>query len=210
MSDFLSQIATWITNAIESLGYVGIVLFIALENIFPPIPSELILPFTGFLVSQNKLWFPGVLLASTTGSLLGALFLYYLSSKLGRKRVDNLVSKHGKWVGVEENDMKKAVAWFDKHGKKTVFMGRLAPTIRSVVSIPAGLINMDIKTFILYTALGSALWNGTLISIGWLLGDKWKSVQQYTKFLEYGVFLLIAGFIYWIIWKKRFAPGAKK
>lgn len=199
----------WITSLIDSLGYVGITLLIALENIFPPIPSELILPLTGFLVNQQKLWFPGVLLASTIGSLLGALLLYFLSFKLGEQRIYRLASKYGKWAGLDKNDLQKASSWFDRHGKKTILIGRLIPTIRSVVSIPAGLTKMEMKTFIVLTFLGSALWNGTLISIGWVLGDQWQKVQSYTKFIEIGIFILFIIFIGWVLWKNRFSKKRK-
>lgn len=151
---------------------------------------------------KGELHFFGVLIASTLGSVLGALFLYYLSRKLGEERVYKLAGKYGKFLGLSISDVKRAIQWFHKHGGKLVFFGRVIPTIRSVISIPAGLADMDIKKFIIYTSLGSALWNGTLISIGWILGDLWQDVQNYTKYLEYVVWAGVIATIVWIIVRK--------
>jgi membrane protein DedA with SNARE-associated domain len=198
----MSGILGWITSVLESTGYVGLVILIALENVFPPLPSEVILPLTGFLVEQNKLTFIGALIASTAGSVLGALILYFLSAKLGEKRVYNLADKYGKFLGLSKEDIQKSIKWFHRHGGKLVFFGRVVPTIRSVVSIPAGLSGMDIKKFILYTTLGSAIWNGVLIGIGLALGERWQEIQKYTKILEYIVWIVIIGGIAWLIWRK--------
>lgn len=198
----IAQLTTWITAVLESTGHIGIVFLIALENIFPPLPSEIILPLTGYLVSQNAISFIGALIASTAGSVLGGLLLYYLSRKLGEKRVYAFADSYGKFIGLSRQDIEKSIKWFQKHGGKLVFFGRIIPTIRSVVSIPAGLAKMDIKKFILYTAAGSALWNAILIGIGWSLGERWQEVQRYTKVLEYIVWGLIIFGVGWIIWRK--------
>lgn len=199
----MTGLLEWIISVLESVGYLGLVLLIALENIFPPIPSEIILPLTGFLIEQGKMNFIGALLASTTGSILGALFLYILSSKLGEHRVYQIADAYGKYLGLSKEDIQKSITWFRKHGTKLVFFGRVIPTIRSIVSIPAGIAGMSIQKFILYTALGSAIWNTVLISIGWILGDKWEEVQKYTKILEYGVWIVAAFGVGWLAWKKR-------
>jgi membrane protein DedA with SNARE-associated domain len=202
MGSLLSQLINWATSILETTGYVGIVFLIALENVFPPIPSEVILPLTGFLVNKGELNFIGALLASTLGSILGALCIYYLSQRLGKKRVLSFTKRFGAFIGISSSDLEKALGLFHKHGGKLVFFGRVVPTIRSVVSIPAGLAQMDLKKFILYTALGSALWNGTLIGVGWSLGDRWQEIQRYTKVLEYGVWILVLGGIAWLFWRK--------
>lgn len=199
----MNQLTTWILALLESAGHGGVIFLIALENIFPPIPSEIILPLTGFLVFKGELNFLGVVTASTIGSVLGALFLYYLSYRLGQKRVLRIADKYGKYIGLSKEDIQKSITWFHKHGTKLVLFGRIIPTIRSVVSIPAGIAQMDIKKFIVYTTIGSAIWNTILISVGWTLGEKWQGVQKYTKVLEYAVWIAIALGIGWLIWRKR-------
>lgn len=203
MDSLFSQLAAGVEAFIVSTGYLGIIILIAVESVFAPIPSEVILPLTGFLVNKGQLWFPGTLLAATLGSVLGALFLYYLSNKLGEKRVLSIAAKYGKWLGLGKDDVLKGMDWFDKHGAKLVLFGRVIPTIRSVVSIPAGITNMPLKKFVLYTSIGSAFWNGLLIGVGWGLGEKWQQVQQYTKYLEYVVLFFIVVFVIWFFWNKH-------
>lgn len=198
----MSSIISTLTVLLESTGYIGIVLLIALENIFPPIPSEVILPLTGYLVFQNKLHVVGAVISATLGSVLGALVLYYLSRNLGKKRVLALADKYGRLLGISKEDVEKSLTLFHKHGGKLIFFGRIVPTIRSVVSIPAGLTGMDIKKFILFSALGSALWNGILIGVGLALGERWQEIQKYTKVLEYIVWALVIGGIVWLLWRK--------
>lgn len=199
----MSQITNWILSFLEAGGYLGIVILIALENIFPPLPSEIILPLTGFLVEQDKFSFLGALFAATLGSVLGALLLYFLSRALGEQRVYAFVKQYGGFLGITKDDIKKSITWFHKHGGKLVFFGRVIPTIRSVVSIPAGLADMKLQKFIIYTALGSALWNGVLIAIGWQLGERWQEIQKYTKVLEYIVWVAVVIGVLWLIRRKR-------
>lgn len=202
MESVLAQLTNWITSLLQTTGYLGIIFLIALENIFPPIPSEVILPLTGYLVYQDKLNVFAAIISATIGSVLGALFLYYLSRKLGKKRVLSLADKYGRILGISKEDVEKSLTLFHKHGGKLIFFGRIVPTIRSVVSIPAGLTGMDIKKFILFSALGSALWNGTLIGIGLALGERWQEIQKYTKVLEYVVWVVVIGGILWLLWRK--------
>ncbi len=203
MDLFLSNFTETILFVIESTGYIGIILLIALESVFAPIPSELILPMTGFLVSKGELSHIGAILSATLGSIIGALVLYYLSRKLGEKRVISASEKYGKWLGISKSDVKKSMGWFEKYGTKVVLFGRVIPTLRSIVSVPAGITEMDIKKFILYTGIGSAIWNTALISIGWSLGENWKQVQQYTKYVEYIVIALIIGVMIFLFGRRK-------
>lgn len=203
MSNLLSNLADWVTGVIESLGYVGIAALIALENVFPPIPSELILPLTGFLSGQGRFWLPAAILAATVGSVVGALILYGLARWLGEQRLRWLVGRFGKFLLLKEGDLDRASAWFSRHGGKAVLIGRLVPVVRSLVSIPAGLALMPLSRFVLYTAIGSALWNGALIGLGWTLGDRWEQVQRYGQFLEYAVLAALVVGIGWFIWQRR-------
>jgi membrane protein DedA with SNARE-associated domain len=203
MSDLipgLSGIASWVTDVVEKLGYLGLFLMIALENVFPPIPSEVVLPLAGFLTGQGRMWYPGAVLAATAGSLLGALILYYAGYYFGEHRVRWLVRKYGKWAMVSEADIDKADHWFDHYQREAVLIGRLFPVVRSLISIPAGIRKMRLDKFLIYTAIGSAVWNSVLIGIGWILGDNWDAVEQYVGYLQYlvifGVLIAVVGFVY--------------
>lgn len=203
MSNLLSDFADWVTDVIESLGYVGIASLIALENVFPPIPSELILPLTGFLCGQGRFWLPAAVLAATVGSVVGALILYGVARWLGEQRLHWLVGRFGKFLLLKEGDLDRASAWFSRHGGKAVLIGRLVPVVRSLVSIPAGFAPMPLSRFVVYTAVGSALWNGALIGLGWALGDRWEQVQRYGQLLEYAVLAALVVGTGWFIWRRR-------
>jgi membrane protein DedA with SNARE-associated domain len=202
MSDLipgLSGIASWVTDVVEKLGYLGLFLMIALENVFPPIPSEVVLPWAGYLTGQGKMWFPGAVLAATAGSLAGALVLYYAGYYFGEARVRRLVRRYGKWAMLGEADIDKADDWFDRHDRVAVLIGRLFPVVRSLISIPAGIRRMPMGKFLLYTAIGSAIWNTTLIGIGWILGKNWDAVERYVGYLQYLVILGVLAAIVWFI-----------
>jgi membrane protein DedA with SNARE-associated domain len=192
----------WVTRVIESLGYVGVAALIALENVFPPIPSELILPLTGFLAGQGRFWLPAAVLAATVGSVVGALILYGLARWLGEHRLRSFVGSFGKFFLLKEGDLDRASTWFERHGGKAVLIGRLVPVVRSLVSIPAGLALMPLPRFVLYTAIGSAVWNGAVISLGWALGDRWEEVQRYGQVLEYAVLAALVVGIGWFVLKR--------
>jgi membrane protein DedA with SNARE-associated domain len=179
-------------NLIDSIGLLGASLLIAIEVIILPIPSELILLLTGFNVSIQNFGFIAALIATTTGSLVGALFLYYLGSAFSEERLENLVSKYGKYVGLYVKDLQRTASWFERHGASLVFFGRLIPLIRSLVSIPAGLTKMKLSKFIIFTTLGSGIWNSIWISLGFFLGDKWSSAEKYAKYLDYLVYFGVA------------------
>jgi membrane protein DedA with SNARE-associated domain len=198
----LEGIASWVTDVVESLGYIGLVLMVALENVFPPIPSEIVLPLAGFLTGQGRMWFPGAVLAATCGSLIGAVILYYAGYYFGEHRVRALTRRFGKWAMISEADIDKADDWFDRHGRKAVFLGRLFPVVRSLISIPAGIRQMHLGTFLVYTAAGSSIWNTLLIGVGWLLGDNWEVVEQYVGYLQYLVLLAILAGVALFIYMK--------
>jgi membrane protein DedA with SNARE-associated domain len=205
MSDLipgLSGIASWVTDVVESLGYIGLFLMIALENVFPPIPSEVVLPLAGFLTGQGRMWFPGAVLAATAGSLAGALILYYAGYYFGERRVRWLVRKYGKWAMLSEADIDKADHWFDHHDREAVLIGRLFPVVRSLISIPAGIRHMRMGRFLLYTAIGSAVWNTALIGVGWILGDNWDAVEEYVGYLQYLVIIGVLAAVGWFIYMK--------
>jgi membrane protein DedA with SNARE-associated domain len=191
----------------NSLGYLGIVGLMFLENVFPPIPSELIMPLAGFTATQGRLSFWGVVLAGVVGSVLGQLPLYYLGKTVGEERLKAWADKHGKWLTVSGKDIEKAKGWFDKHGGGAVFFCRLIPGVRSLISIPAGFDNMNLFLFLLYSALGTALWTGILAYLGRLLGNNYQLVDKYLGPATYVILGAIAvAIFFWV--RKRKKQGA--
>ena len=194
-----------ILSIMEQFGYLGVFLLIAVENIFPPIPSEVILLFGGFMTTFTVLHVVGVIIAATLGSLLGAIVLYYIGKILNKERLKRIVSgKVGKVLRLKESDIEKADHWFDTKGNKTVFFCRFIPIVRSLISIPAGMSEMPMIKFLIYTICGSLIWNSVLTIIGAQVGDNWESIvgifDQFSHIvliLLVIVFVLIVGIFYY-------------
>ena len=195
-------VAEWVINVIETLGYLGLTVLVALENVFPPIPSELILPLAGFLTGQDRLSFPLVLVATTLGSLLGALLLYGIGMAAGQRGIRRLFERYGHWALLTSEDLTRAENWFDRYGPVAVFIGRLVPVVRSLVSIPAGYRRMPLGQFLLLTGFGSALWNGALVSLGWALGENWRQIEEYVAWLQYLVIAAVAVLVLRFVWQR--------
>ena len=188
----------FIINIMNSYGYIGVFLLILIENIFPPIPSELILLFGGFMTTYTKLNIIGMIISSTLGSLIGALLLYKIGTIFSKEKLKILISgKLGRVLKLKNSDIDNANKWFTNEGKKTVFFGRFIPLIRSIISIPAGINKMNISKFITYTLLGSAIWNLVLIILGHIVGRNWKVILKIFKL--YSCFALLLLFILLII-----------
>ena len=174
----------------EQYGYPGILFLIALENIFPPIPSEVILTFGGFLTTYTSLGVPGVVLAATLGSLAGAAVLYGAGALLNKERLKKLAAgRAGKLLGLKPEDVEKADAWFQKKGRRAVFFCRCVPVVRSLISIPAGMSRMELPQFFLYTTAGSLIWNILLVSLGAFMGESWRYIAYLAG--EYSHVMLI-------------------
>lgn len=171
--------AKWTMDLISSTGYLGIVLLMFLENVFPPIPSEVIMPLAGYMVAQAKLSLMGIIIAGTVGSVLGALPLYYIGRRVGEERLKELTDKHGRWLTVSRNDIERAKRWFEKHGALAVFICRLVPGVRSLISIPAGIARMNLASFLAFTAIGAAMWTALLAYLGYVLGSNFRKVDEY-------------------------------
>ena len=189
---YLEQIGGWIESLIAAIGYPGIVLAMALENIFPPIPSEAVLPFAGALSAKGELNFWLAVAAGTLGSLIGAIVLYavgYIAREAGVRR---LVESYGKYVFISESDLDRSVAWFERYGEAVVFFGRLIPLIRSIISVPAGYARMNFVRFLIYTTLGTTLWNLILTYIGRVLGENWESITELMAPYENGALFVLA------------------
>ena len=187
----LSNLAQWVQDVIESLGYLGVALLVIAENLFPPIPSEIVLPFAGFVARRGDGSVVVMVIASTIGSVVGALVLYAIAAAIGPERIHTFVVRFGKWFGVKEADMVRAEEWFDRRSNVAVLVGRCVPLIRSLVSIPAGFRRMRFVPFVVLTAVGSAVWNVALIGAGAALGDQWDVVGDYVGIFQWIVILVI-------------------
>jgi membrane protein DedA with SNARE-associated domain len=168
----------FISRTISSAGYPGIALLMLLENVIPPLPSELIMPMAGFVAAGGKLTLVGVILAGTLGSVVGALPWYYLGRALGPDRLRAWAGKHGRWLTLTPAQVDRVDAWFQKHCGKAVFFGRLAPAVRTLISVPAGIFRMSLRRFLVFTALGSAAWSTALALAGHSLRDSFEQVSH--------------------------------
>ncbi|MFX3672994.1 MAG: DedA family protein [Paenisporosarcina sp.] len=181
----------WITDIMSQYGYIGIFLLIMLENIFPPIPSEVILTFGGYMTTQSDMTTIGVILVSTAGSVVGAVILYGIGRLLDVQRLEKIVDRWGRVLRLTRKDIHKADSWFDKYGIWTVLFCRLIPLIRSLISIPAGMSNMKFGLFLLFTTLGTLIWNTILVSVGAAVGDNWESIVGVMDVYSNIVYVLI-------------------
>ena len=198
----------WIIEIMNQFGYLGIFLLIAIENIFPPIPSEVILLFGGFMSTYTNMHIVGIIIASTLGSLVGAYALYFIGKIFNKERLKKIVrGKIGKVLRLKEKDIDMADEWFDKKGNKTVFFCRFIPIVRSLISIPAGMSEMPLGKFTLYTVVGSLIWNTVLSIAGQTVGATWESIlaifEQYSHIAAIVLVILGVGAIVWFYSKKR-------
>lgn len=193
----MNQISAWVLSIMAKFGYFGIVFAMFAENVFPPIPSEIIMPAAGFAASKGELNLVLVILAGTLGAVLGALPLYYLGRVFDKERLLTFTEKYGKYVFVKSCDVTAANDWFEKHGKLAVFFGRMVPGVRSLISIPAGMNNMPLPPFLVLTALGSSVWATVLTLAGYYLGQNYEVIQSilapYSKGIGIAVVIIIIG-----------------
>lgn len=202
----------FVLTVMENYGYFGVCFLIAIENIFPPIPSEVILLFGGFMTTKTSLNIVLMVLFATLGSLIGAIVLYYIGKILNKDRLKKIVSgKVGKILRVKTSDIDMADAWFDNKGNITVFFCRFIPIVRSLISIPAGMSEMPMLKFLIYTIVGSAIWNTVLIIIGNRVGENWESILKiFDRYSLVVVILLIIIFVGFIVWFYKFRKPKKK
>lgn len=193
----------WITTTMSALGYTGVALLMFLENVFPPIPSELIMPLAGFSSSLGELSFWGVVAAGTLGSLLGQFPLYYLGRYFGEARLARFADRHGRYLGVSGEEVARAEAWFRRRGKLAVLLCRFVPGVRSLISLPAGSAKMPLLPFLAYSALGMGLWALLLAYLGRVLGANYTLVETYLAPVSTVVLVSLGlGFALWL-WQKR-------
>jgi membrane protein DedA with SNARE-associated domain len=192
----LGGLAGFALTLMQGIGEWGVGLFTLLETVFPPIPSEVILPLAGFLAQRGELNLVLVVITSTLGAYVGALVLYWLGAKLG---MDRAISWLSKLPLVDKEDFEKAASWFSRHGRSAVFFGRFLPGVRSLISLPAGAERMHLLTFSAFTIAGSALWNGLLIGLGAALGTQYEIIEKYSDYLNYAVYAAIVGVVAWLV-----------
>lgn len=195
----------WVEAVIEAIGYAGVALLVALENVCPPIPSEVVLPAAGLWARDNGGIGPlvGMVLASTVGSVVGAWALYAFAAAIGPERLRALVVRRGRWVGLKPADLDRAESWFDQRNDKAVLICRCVPLVRSLVSIPAGFRHMDRLRFTIYTALGSLVWNTALITVGYAAAAHQDTVAEIIGTVQYVVVAAIVGAVGWFLWRRR-------
>ena len=196
----LTGILGWAERVITALGEWGVGLLVLLETVFPPLPSEVILPLAGFLTSQGAISLPLVVLTSTVGAWLGALLLYGLGARLGLERS---IRGLAKLPLVDRHDFERATAWFVRHRRSSVFFGRLVPGVRSLISLPAGAARMPLPLFSLFTLAGSGLWNTLLISAGAALGSRYNTVERYADVLNYLVWAALGLLVGWLVLRQQ-------
>lgn len=197
----------WISGVIDQMGYFGIAFLMFAENAFPPIPSELIMPLAGFNAARSSMNVWGVLAAGIAGSLAGAALWYWIGRKVKARRIRHLAARHGRWLTVSPAEFDSAQGWFDRHGGAAVFLGRLIPTIRTFISVPAGLLPMPLGTFLCYSAVGTALWTAFLTGAGYLLESQYERVQAWLNPLSTAVVIGILALYVWRITTYRRRVG---
>jgi membrane protein DedA with SNARE-associated domain len=197
-------IVGWASDIMDSMGLPGVAFLIALESIIPPIPSEAVLLLAGFNIEQGEFSFVPAVIAATIGSVIGALVLYALGRWLGEERMERLLTKVGKFVGLRRSDIDRANDWFERHGTWVILIGRLVPGVRSLVSIPAGANEMPIGRFVALTTVGSLIWNVIWVAIGQGLGSQWEKASRWSDLFGYAAAaLFVAAVVYFIVQARR-------
>ena len=203
MTELIEALRVWIEGIILWLGYGGIALVMLLETVFPPIPSEMVMPFAGFIAADGRLSFPLVVVAGTTGAIAGALLRYWVGARVSEARLRAFIGRYGRFALVSESDLDKSIDFFNRRGDWVIFFGRLIMLVRSLISIPAGMLRMSLPKFVFFTALGTGLWNVGLSAIGFLLGENWHSVIEVIDYWEEVIRLVLVAAILGIVYGRK-------
>ncbi|MDE0923791.1 DedA family protein [Aurantimonas coralicida] len=188
----------WIVALVERTGSIGVALLMLAENVFPPVPSELIMPLAGFSAARGDLNVVAIIIAGTIGSLLGALLWYYIGKWIGAERLKRWASRHGRWLTITPEEVDQASNWFHRHGGMAVFIGRLIPAVRTLISVPAGVAGMPLTPFLLYTILGTVIWTAFLAGAGYLLESQYQRVSNWVNPVSN---VVIGLFVLWYIYR---------
>ncbi len=196
-----------ITSWLAAWGSLGVAALMLLENVFPPIPSELIMPFAGYLAADGRLGFISVVLAGTIGSVAGAYLWYWVGTRTTEDRMRRFIVKYGKWLTISESELDRAFIWFKRHGRAVVFFGRMIPGVRTLISVPAGLTRMPLAPFFFYTTLGSLIWTTALTTAGYLLKSRFHDVEVWLNPVTNIILIGIAVLYVWrLLTGKRGEP----
>jgi membrane protein DedA with SNARE-associated domain len=210
LGDILNVIKMWVESIISTMGYPGLYMVMFLENVFPPIPSEVVLPLAGSLTLTGKFSIPVITIVGMLGSLTGAFLFYGLGKWLGESRVRQIMEKYGKYALLSTDDLDKSLEWFDKYDDWVIFFSRMVPIVRSLISIPAGIASMNFAKFSLYTILGTALWSFVLSFGGRLLGEQWPLIADFINTYQNVVLVLVVISIVAFIGYRMFNKNRKK
>jgi membrane protein DedA with SNARE-associated domain len=193
-------VENWIYEIISQYGYLGVFLIIVLENLFPPIPSEVVLSFSGFMTTRTDLSVIGIIFSSTAGSVIGAMILFKVGSILDVKRLEKIIDRWGHILRLKKEDIRKANAWFEKYDIWTVFFCRMIPLLRSIISIPAGMSKMNFSLFLLLTFLGTLIWNTIIVCVGAMLGESWYDILAFTEIYSNVIYLVLGLGLLWLLY----------
>ena len=203
MGSLLAELARWVFDVVHSFGYVGVFVVVLLGSLYLPVPTELTLPLFGFLVGQGRLTFVPVVLTATAARVGAAMVFYALGLRIGERRLRRLIGRAERTKLVYGSDLERASVAFARHGGKAILIGHLIPGVGALISIPAGLKRMPVRwRFLGYTLLGSTVWTGTLVGLGWTLGRRWRVVEFYASFLALVVLVLLALGVLWFLWRR--------
>lgn len=197
------NVTEWILSIMEQLGYLGIAFLMFLDNVFPPIPSEIIMPSAGFTASQGQLTLIGVIIAGSVGSLIAAALLYWIGYKFKHEAIFRFVDAYGKYLFIKTEDVKKALTWFEQYGHRIVFFGRMIPAVRSLISIPAGMSHMPFWKFMFYSSLGTIIWTTFLACVGYYFGENQALMHEIFSRVGYVIIAIVTVVIIWILYRRQ-------
>lgn len=202
----MERIVEWATSVVEALGPIGVAALVTLENLFPPIPSEIVLPLAGFVAATGESNVVVMIAAATVGSMIGAYLLYGIAAAIGPVRLRTLVTRYGKWFSLTVEDLDRSEGWFDRYANRAILICRCIPLMRSLISVPAGLRRSPLVPFSIYTLIGSLVWNTALVMAGYLLGDNWKSAERPLELMQNAVLAVIGVAVAWFVWRRILQP----
>ncbi|NNH88767.1 DedA family protein [Acinetobacter terrae] len=197
------NLTEWIISIMEQLGYFGIAVLMFLDNIFPPVPSEIIMPSAGYSASQGELLLVGVIIAGCIGSLIAAAILYWIGYKFNHDSIFRFVDRYGKYFFIKSPDVKKSLDWFEQYGHRIVFFGRMIPAVRSLISIPAGMSHMPFWKFMFYSSLGTIIWTTFLACVGFYFGENQALMQNIFSQVSHFIIIVVIAIIIWILYRRH-------
>ncbi|EPG34460.1 DedA family protein [Acinetobacter colistiniresistens] len=200
----------WVLSIMEKLGYLGIAFLMFLDNVFPPIPSEIIMPSAGYTASKGELTLIGVIIAGSGGSILAAMLLYWVGHKVPQQQLFHFIERYGKYLRIQVQDLEKALTWFNKHGHRIVFFGRMIPAVRSLISIPAGISRMPFSKFMLYSSAGTVIWTSFLAYLGYHFSKNQALMMAILQRVSYLILAIVVLYLLWWAIKKFYLSKSNR